>query len=71
MISGRISLATRSRSAETAGSGAAAWIDADGEMNAATARGAVMRNYSPVTMMPLESSRVASVAINTIGSFFG
>ena len=49
----------------------AARIDAAGETNAATARGAVMRNNSPVTIMPVESNSVASVAISTIGSFFG
>ncbi len=34
-------------------------------------RGAVMRNSSPVTIAPEVSSKVASVAISTIGSFFG
>ena len=37
----------------------------------ATARGAVMRSNSPVTIRPVESSSVARVAISTIGSFFG
>ena len=41
------------------------------DVKAATARGAVMRNNSPVTIAPAESIRVANVAISTIGSFFG
>ena len=41
------------------------------ETNAATARGAVMRSNSPVTIAPALSIKVASVAISTIGSFFG
>ena len=36
-----------------------------------SARGAVMRSNSPVTIAPEVSSKVASVAISTIGSFFG
>ena len=39
--------------------------------NTAGARGAVMRSSSPVTTMPAVSIKVASVAISTIGSFFG
>ena len=38
---------------------------------AANARGAVVRSNSPVTIRPLLRSSVASVAISTIGSFFG
>ena len=38
---------------------------------APVARGAVMRNSSPVAIAPEVSSKVASVAISTIGSFFG
>ena len=38
---------------------------------ASRARGAVMRNSSPVAIAPEVSSKVASVAISTIGSFFG
>jgi hypothetical protein len=34
-------------------------------------RGAVIRNSSPVAIAPDVSSKVASVAISTIGSFFG
>ena len=34
-------------------------------------RGAVMRKSSPVAMAPEVSSKVASVAISMIGSFFG
>ena len=30
-----------------------------------------MRNNSPVAIKPVENSNVASVAIKTIGSFFG
>ena len=48
-----------------------AWIEADGDINAAAARGAVRRKSSPVRIAPPESSNVASVAISTIGSFFG
>ena len=35
------------------------------------ARGAVMRSNSPVAIAPALSIKVASVAISTIGSFFG
>src|SRR5580692_9760009 len=44
---------------------------ADTDTNAAAARGIVIRSNSPVTINPLDSIRVASVAISTIGSFFG
>ena len=43
----------------------------DGNTNAAGARGAVMRRSSPVAIAPALSINVASVAISTIGSFFG
>ena len=46
-------------------------IAAGADTNAATARGAVMRSNSPVTIAPARSIRVANVAISTIGSFFG
>lgn len=36
-----------------------------------TVAGPEMRRSSPVMMMPDDSSKVASVAIRTIGSFFG
>jgi hypothetical protein len=36
-----------------------------------TAPGAEMRSNSPVMMIPDDSNSVASVAIRTIGSFFG
>ena len=39
--------------------------------NATDARGAVMRSNSPVAIAPALSISVASVAISTIGSFFG
>ena len=35
------------------------------------ARGAVIRSNSPVAIAPALSINVASVAIRTIGSFFG
>ena len=38
---------------------------------AVAARGAVIRNNAPVTIRPLESRKVASVASSTTGSFFG
>ena len=38
---------------------------------AANERGAVIRSNSPVTIRPLMRSSVASVAISTIGTFFG
>ena len=46
-------------------------ITAGADAKTAPARGAVMRSKSPVAIRPVESNSVASVAISTIGSFFG
>ena len=44
---------------------------AETDTKAAAARGIVMRSNSEVTINPVDNISVASVAISTIGSFFG
>src|SRR6266478_1349581 len=80
IISAAAGRATTSGSNSGWGSGSAVAMDAaaagtrtaaGADVKAATARGAVTRNNSPVTITPVLSIRVANVAISTIGSFFG
>src|SRR5258708_6372771 len=71
LTSGRVSLNTGAGSVAATAAAGGARTGAGEDANAAIARGAVMRSNSPVAIVPALSISVASVAISTIGSFFG